>query len=363
MWLCRGAASGISRRLGPGGPAIARPLGRWRSEEKGKYKLVATDLDGTFMRDEGLPPWLQAPSPRNIAAVDELIDRNIYFVLISGRMIVNMAPLLHAMGNRVAANRNVFIAGYNGGLVVGPPTSAIDKLGLSRTAMLTSSLPSDVIESAVAYAEREGLMVKAYYRNADGMCSLASCGEFDYDDKQAHFFYHCGEYPYPADHEVSEARLGADLLEEQRRCPFPIARVDKLEIAALNPYKMLIITDDPDKHMTQAAAALEDINADPAEHLVRGNFWFEYMPRGINKSTALAKLASGLGLSLEECVAFGDSSNDFEMLRDAGMGVAMANARDDVKAVAAYTSRYSNNDDGVGREIEYMLETGAFYEW
>jgi hypothetical protein len=40
------------------------------------------------------------------------MERNIYFVLISGRMIVNMAPLLHAMGDRVSRNRSTFIAGY-----------------------------------------------------------------------------------------------------------------------------------------------------------------------------------------------------------------------------------------------------------
>ena len=85
------------------------------------------------------------------------------------------------------------------------------------------------------------------------------------------------------------------------------------------------------------------------------------MPAGINKSTALAHLASMLDVTLDECVAFGDSSNDFEMLRDAGLGIAMANARDDVKKVAAYTSEYTNNEDGVGREIEYLLEQGAFH--
>jgi hypothetical protein len=37
--------------------------------------------------------------------------RNIYFVLLSGRMIVNMAPLLHAMGDRIAMNKSTFIAG------------------------------------------------------------------------------------------------------------------------------------------------------------------------------------------------------------------------------------------------------------
>ena len=76
--------------------------------------------------------------------------------------------------------------------------------------------------------------------------------------------------------------------------------------------------------------------------------------------TGLQWLAEHLGFTLEECVAFGDSSNDFEMLRDAGFGVCMDNGRDEVKAVSNKVSAWSNDEDGVGREIELLLEQGAF---
>jgi hypothetical protein len=50
--------------------------------------------------------------------------------------------------------------GYNGGVVVGPPTAAVDTLGRSRITLSESVLPDDVIDSAMEYAEREGLLVK-----------------------------------------------------------------------------------------------------------------------------------------------------------------------------------------------------------
>lgn len=53
-----------------------------------------------------------------------------------------------------------------------------------------------------------------------------------------------------------------------------------------------------------------------------------------NKMTALAHLIRRLGLSAENCIAFGDGKNDVEMIRWAGIGVAMGNAHEDVKAVA-----------------------------
>lgn len=53
-----------------------------------------------------------------------------------------------------------------------------------------------------------------------------------------------------------------------------------------------------------------------------------------NKMTALADLIRRLGFSAENCIAFGDGGNDVEMIQWAGVGVAMGNACDELKAVA-----------------------------
>ena len=58
----------------------------------------------------------------------------------------------------------------------------------------------------------------------------------------------------------------------------------------------------------------------------------------------------------EEVMAMGDGENDIEMLKFAGWGVAMKNAREDVKKVANVVTT-SNNEDGVAKAIEkYILE-------
>ena len=55
-------------------------------------------------------------------------------------------------------------------------------------------------------------------------------------------------------------------------------------------------------------------------------------------------------------MAMGDGENDIEMLKFAGWGVAMKNAREDVKKVANVVTT-SNNEDGVAKAIEkYILE-------
>ena len=65
-----------------------------------------------------------------------------------------------------------------------------------------------------------------------------------------------------------------------------------------------------------------------------------------HKGAALGRFAEFLGLSLDACMAFGDGMNDFTMIQAAGMGVAMANADERVKAVAKYVT-LSNDADGV----------------
>ena len=72
------------------------------------------------------------------------------------------------------------------------------------------------------------------------------------------------------------------------------------------------------------------------------------MAQGVTKATGLARLCEHLE------IAFGDALNDVEMLRWAGLGVAMADA-DDVVQDAADETTTSNDDDGVARVIERLL--------
>ena len=69
-----------------------------------------------------------------------------------------------------------------------------------------------------------------------------------------------------------------------------------------------------------------------------------------NKGEALLKLAAHLGCARENTIAFGDAVNDLSMVREAGIGVCMANGDPRVKAVADYISG-TNDEDGVAEGI------------
>lgn len=73
-----------------------------------------------------------------------------------------------------------------------------------------------------------------------------------------------------------------------------------------------------------------------------------------SKGTALATLVPRWGYQMENVVAFGDDVNDVEMIRDSGLGVAVDNAVDEVKAVANRITA-SNHDEGVAMILEELL--------
>lgn len=86
-----------------------------------------------------------------------------------------------------------------------------------------------------------------------------------------------------------------------------------------------------------------------------GNVWFDIFYKTINKGTSLQHLLDLLGISNEESGAFGDQMNDYEMLQTVKYGYAMANAMPPVKEVA-YQVIDSNENDGVILKIKEILK-------
>jgi phosphoglycolate phosphatase (TIGR01487 family) len=74
---------------------------------------------------------------------------------------------------------------------------------------------------------------------------------------------------------------------------------------------------------------------------------------GINKGTALVALAEKMGLAPADFLAIGDSVNDVQMLKTAGIGVTVANAHPDTKAVAQYIAGKEYGDGFVEAMKKY----------
>ena len=77
--------------------------------------------------------------------------------------------------------------------------------------------------------------------------------------------------------------------------------------------------------------------------------------KGSAKATAVEKIMARLNIGRENIIAIGDGENDIEMIKNAGYGVAMLNAPEAVKKTARMITKYTNNEDGVGKIIEEIL--------
>ena len=103
---------------------------------------------------------------------------------------------------------------------------------------------------------------------------------------------------------------------------------------------------------TQAWRELREVSGLELVGSLRYNI--EINTAGVNKGTGLVNLGKVLGIKREEIMAFGDGDNDIVMLKEVGIGVAMANAEDKVKETADYIT-LSNEEDGVAEAIEKLV--------
>ncbi|MCI7239359.1 MAG: HAD-IIB family hydrolase, partial [Anaerococcus sp.] len=74
--------------------------------------------------------------------------------------------------------------------------------------------------------------------------------------------------------------------------------------------------------------------------------FLDIMPKGINKGRSLIEIADYYKIDHKDTIAFGDEINDIEMIKAAGVGVAMGNASEDIKKAAKFIT-LSNDENGV----------------
>ena len=85
-----------------------------------------------------------------------------------------------------------------------------------------------------------------------------------------------------------------------------------------------------------------------------GIVWLDVLRGDVNKGNAVAFLQDALGIAPEETLAFGDQSNDVEMMQQAYYSCAVGNAVPATKAAARYTIDTCQNE-GVLKVLKQLL--------
>lgn len=89
--------------------------------------------------------------------------------------------------------------------------------------------------------------------------------------------------------------------------------------------------------------------------VLSGSDWVDLMNPGVSKGTAMAFVQARMGISRDQCMAFGDYLNDSELLSSVTHSFAMANAHPALKAASRYTTRLSNEEGGVSDAVRMFL--------
>lgn len=280
--------------------------------------LVAFDLDGTVLDAEGR---LAASAA---SAIEELIGRGIPTASISGRSILRSQ---HPFAAHPALARALYIGGYNGSVILGPGE------GTEREVLHEERLDEASFAQLVEYGRNEGLnlIYCLFERTATGIVE---------------------EYRHvrPIDH--LEALGGPGMVLDGDL----YARCQSGELGA--PPKIML-----EVAPKRRARHIADIEALCGEQVYVA--WalpdrVEFMRRGVNKGVALRTLAAQVGGCAERALALGDADNDLPMLRAAGIGVLLGNAKAEVQAaVAGEDVRIGPAfaEDGFAKMVrEYALE-------
>ena len=84
-----------------------------------------------------------------------------------------------------------------------------------------------------------------------------------------------------------------------------------------------------------------------------GALIYDILRKGVSKKDGIRELLRILNVSREECMAFGDSANDVEMLEYAGKGIAMGDGREACRKAADYVTAETYND-GIEKALKYF---------
>lgn len=277
------------------------------------YKLVATDMDETFLdHDHQIPE-------ANIRAMQRMKELGVLFVPSSGRwyssIMDNFAHLDPAL------LEGSYVISYNGGFInrVGDP-NPLTSCGIGRAC------------AEELYALGRELGKCMHVNVADGHVFVCDAPE--------------------AERTYLEKISGVTHFSSAEHTD--LSFLDSRDIVKL-------IFMDPDfEGLQQIGRELEPMAQRlGVEITFSSKRYLEFMPAGIDKGYGLKKLAEMLGIPMDQVIGVGDSANDLAMIKAAGLGVGVANVTDDVRPYCDIVLE-STGDDGAFEElVEKYLEPSS----
>ncbi|MDO5717892.1 MAG: Cof-type HAD-IIB family hydrolase [Tissierellia bacterium] len=269
-----------------------------------EYKLLALDIDGTTLNDDGII------SEENIEYISKIIESGIKVTLISGRCQYTLSKIAKQL------NLNGYMSALNGNIIF--------------------NLDDEKVVAEHVIDENILMNLLNISQDTDSMLAVF-IGDYTYvesvDDPIAVDFQKFTEIPFVETGNMIDYLIENDLTHKVNK----IAFVDDYE-----KLKKL-----RDKIPEELSESLSQVFSLP--------ICLEIFNNKIGKGSALREIANLYDIDRSQIIAIGDGENDIDMLKYAGKGIATENCMSLVKYHADEIT-VSNNDHAVARVIQkYFL--------
>lgn len=265
-------------------------------------KLLFLDLDGTLLNDK------KEITPGNRAALEQALRKGHGVVIATGRPLQGAVDQAKALG---LDQPGCYLIAYNGAVIFDWKT---------RQELFRRDLDPETVYAVFDRANEQKIHIQTY--DARDVLVEKLC-----DDENIRRY-------------CRETNTTFRVLEDIRT---------GLQI---RPVKMLMSDFESKSALLEMESWMHEHMADRADCFFSCETYLEVVPKGMNKGEAVKLLCAALEVPLKNAVAVGDAANDIPMIAAAGVGVAMANGTDAVKAVADYITVRDNNRDGVAEVVE-----------
>ena len=272
-----------------------------KSKLRMKYKMIVLDLDGTLTNNK------KEITPRTKEALMKAQAKGVKIVLASGRPTYGIMPLAEELELK---KNGGFILAFNGGKII--------DCSDCRT-IFEQKLDETLVPLLYHAAKEAGMQILTY--QGEGIAAT------DKNDKYVQ--------------------------EEARINKMPVEEYDDFLQQLVYPVNKCLIVGDP-APLHQLEIKLKKELEGRMDVYRSADYFLECVPLGIDKARSLDRLIATLGITKEEVIACGDGYNDLSMINFSGLGVAMSNAADDIKAQADYVT-LSNEEDGIAHVVDKFI--------
>lgn len=263
-------------------------------------KLIALDLDGTLTNDEKII------TPHTMHSLMQAQRHGVRLCLASGRPPYGMRPLAEQLQ---LSEYGGFLICYNG--------AHVEECATGRV-LVEQQLDATFLQELREWQQKTGLTLMTYHDS----------------------------HIYTEQPENSYVHISC------RNNKMEVVKVDNFATDAPRPINKCLMVGSPET-VRQWETALQQAFEGRLNILHSTPYFIECLPPRIDKGLALEALLPLIGVRREELMACGDSFNDIGMLQYAGIGVAMQNAEEEVKAFADHITS-SNNDDGIAAALNHF---------